>query len=633
MSTRWVNIAPLFDHHQEETAADLKRLYNETCIDSVAFCCTLVPEANPPLNKAAILAERFLKMKELLKDCGIKCGILLQATMGHGWTPDSKSPFQNTVLPDGNSPYVFCPLGDEFLNYIRGQIATLASTEPDFFMLDDDTRLITGRGGCFCPLHLEEFKRRTGKLYTREELASLIKTDLDIAAAYDLMMQDSIIKLAKVIRQEIDNVNPLTHCSFCCCSHDAHHAANIAKALAAPGQEIIVRLNNGRYCSEGTRNIASWLNRTARQLALIPEDVIVLSEPDTCPQNRYSMGATQLNAHISMSLLEGCRGGKIWITRLGVYEPKSGEAYRKIMAKYRNFHAKLLELAPKWKGVRVPKTGTHSPMQYKGNGLDWGSSVLGRFGIAYYNSKHPSSVSMISEDAELLTDEEIIAALSKGAVVDGIGATWLTKRGFAHLLGAKAVKWDKPVPALEVLNDGSQINAKPKTEMLVDVDPKAKVISTYHSRTAALSNETAPISPATIYFENELGGRVVTMAMNIPDALTLGSFYFYNEKRKAMLIDLIKLVSDTPFTYHTGDAELLVKDGTAQDGTRILAIYGVSMDTVEEIPLSIPEPPTSVKRLMADGTWKEIAITQGDSGETVFIDTIAPLDAAVYALN
>lgn len=48
---------------------------------------------------------------------------------------------------------------------------------------------------------------------------------------------------------------------------------------------------------------------------------------------------------------------------------------------------------------------------------------------------------------------------------------------------------------------------------------------------------------------------MVTMAMNIPDALTLGSFYFYNEKRKAMLIDLIKLVSDTPFTYHTGNTK------------------------------------------------------------------------------
>lgn len=633
MSTRWVNITPLLGQNEVEVAEDLKRLYNDTCIDSVAFCCTLVPESNPPLDKAAILAERFTRMKELLKDCDIECGLLLQATMGHGWIPDSRTPYQNIVLPDGTSPYVFCPLGDDFLGYISNQIATLVNTKPDFFMLDDDTRLITGRNGCFCPLHLEEFKRRTGKDYTREELASIIKTDPKVAADYDLLLQDSIIKLAKVIRKEIDNVDPTIPCSFCCCAKDAHHAKNIALALAAPDQEITVRLNNGRYCQDGVRNIAGWLSWTARELALIPEDVIVLDEPDTCPQNRYSMGASQLNAHIAMSLLEGCRGGKVWITRLSTYEPKSGEAYRKIMTKYHNYHLKLLELAPKWKGIRVPKTGTQSPIPYKGNGLDWGSSVLGRFGIAYYNSKHPSDVTFISEDAELLTDQEVIDALSKGAVIDGQGAAWLTKRGFAHLIGAKVIPWDKHSPALEILSNGVVINAKPLTEMLTEIDPKAKVLSTYHSRKAALSSESEPICPATIYFENELGGRIITFAQNVPAHVNLGAFYFYNEKRKEQLIDILKLVSDAPITHYTGDAELLVKDGTAKDGTHILAIYGVSMDTVEEIPLSIAEPPRTVKRLMPDGTWKEITIEHSDNGETILIDTIAPLDAAVYALN
>ena len=46
---------------------------------------TLVPEGDPPIDKAAELTERFRLFQKRLAQDGISAGILLQATIGHGY--------------------------------------------------------------------------------------------------------------------------------------------------------------------------------------------------------------------------------------------------------------------------------------------------------------------------------------------------------------------------------------------------------------------------------------------------------------------------------------------------------------------------------------------------------------------
>ena len=48
-------------------------------------------------------------------------------------------------------------------------------------MVDDDTRMIWGGvPGCFCPLHLEAFAKRTGRVWTREEVAKMLASGGDL---------------------------------------------------------------------------------------------------------------------------------------------------------------------------------------------------------------------------------------------------------------------------------------------------------------------------------------------------------------------------------------------------------------------------------------------------------------------
>lgn len=104
-----LNIVPMLPEYREELAADTLDLLRRGCINRTAFILTLVPEGNPPADKAAVLGERFEQFRAALGKTDMPVGILIQATIGHGWVPNTPSEFQRIVLPDGERPYMFCP--------------------------------------------------------------------------------------------------------------------------------------------------------------------------------------------------------------------------------------------------------------------------------------------------------------------------------------------------------------------------------------------------------------------------------------------------------------------------------------------------------------------------------------------
>ena len=255
MTMHKIDIVPLLTDHTEEITADIVNLYNDNVIDSVAFSFTLVPEGVPPVDKAAEYTSRFKIFQKLLKEKGVPTGILIQATWGHGWVPDSPTNFQQIRRIDGNYQYTMCPEGEPFRDYVHKAIMTAASAQPDFFMLDDDTRFITGRSACFCPLHTALFNKKTGRNLTSDELREAVKSSKEDAHIMDDILQESMAKYAHLIRDSIDAINPSIPCSFCLCSQDVRHAPAVAKILAGHTGEAVIRINNARYLQDSLRNI------------------------------------------------------------------------------------------------------------------------------------------------------------------------------------------------------------------------------------------------------------------------------------------------------------------------------------------------------------------------------------------
>ena len=109
---------------------------------------------------------------------GLKSGILVQATVGHGWILGEMFPYQTHVnFNDGVATRVVCPCDRDFLDFLYNEMATIAKYEPDHVMIDDDLRTIWFKGeGCACPLHMKMFNERAKTNLTKEELWKIVNT-------------------------------------------------------------------------------------------------------------------------------------------------------------------------------------------------------------------------------------------------------------------------------------------------------------------------------------------------------------------------------------------------------------------------------------------------------------------------
>ena len=173
---------------------------------------------------------------------------------------------------------------------IRGAFRCLAALRPAFFMIDDDFRLLTGRNGCYCPLHLAAAGERLGRGFTRGTLLDTLRRDPAVARAYDALLLDSLMRLAEDIRGAIDAADPAIPGSFCACYGDIRHAEPLARRLAGAAGRPLVRINNARYLCGEMRTFPVRMYRARRRsLASLPTFAI-LAETDPCPHNPLQHG-------------------------------------------------------------------------------------------------------------------------------------------------------------------------------------------------------------------------------------------------------------------------------------------------------------------------------------------------------
>lgn len=630
----WIDIAPLLPGREEEIEADLRRLARETCVDAVAFSCSLHPEGDPPVDKAAAYAPRVAAMKRRLEGSGLRVGVLVQSSMGHGYVPDSPSPFQTLRLRDGRAPHVCCPLDDAFRAHVRAQVSALvAEAAPDFLLLDDDTRLGSGYGGCLCPLHRAALARRTGAPERSfEDLAAALAAGADPALqrAFDETQDASMELFFRDVRAAIDAARPGLPAILCSCGYEMSRAPRFAALLAAPGQRPAVRLNNGRYMRETLRDVPFWLHGTAWQLAQTGPGEDVLCEPDTCPHNRWATPAAILHYHLCLSLLEGCAGAKLWIARLAEWEPESGEAYRRLLARNKAFYPALAALRPRWEGVRVPLAATAAW------GPDWGSSVFGLFGLPYANVRAPSRREVLASSREapwalsghdvlVLSDDELRAILRGRALLDGGAAVELAKRGFAALTGVAARDGaGRPRASFEAWDGGCVNRPVPDAADLREHDPAARELSTLRHRAWALAPDSEPVGPGALLFDNAEGGRVLSVAFRLPSAapgVNLDVSHLWNQTRKARLAALLDELCGgdraawTGGAWFPGEGSLLFRTGRAAGGARLCMAMDISLDPVEELRLGLAgPPPVRVERLAPDASWESVPAETAPGG-------------------
>lgn len=605
---RWLSVMPLNDGCADELASDAADLGSTTFIDGIAWSCPVNPEGDPVADRASIFAERYRSVAPKLQVLSnIQQGILLQATMGHGGFPGSVTPWQLATKRDGTSVYRMCPMDGRFLDYIAKTCRTFSDLKPGFFMIDDDTRLVWGdTPGCFCPLHLAEFSKRTGREWTREEVVAMLDSGNNPAMAdkWEAVKADSLRRFFKTIRE---NFSPEIPGMLCVTASPCHlkHAREFAQILAAPGQTPVVRGNGAPYHGRDLFHIVSGRCSYAQQLELVGKDVVYLQESDTCPHTLWATSATRTYDHLVMLALEGCKGAKIWITRTGNYhEKKSAQAYRRIFRENRG----LMEWAAKADfekhGVVIPVCG---PAE-----LNFGDRYLALTGIPYrFGKARPGEVTAVTADTlKLMRDAEIREILSGAVIADGSAALWLSDNGYSEYTGVRAKAWNRNTIQVHEFEDGSRQFGM-RTGGLVDLSDVAvdATILTRLLNRPTIDGVAVYEAPGSVLYANPRGGRVLSFAQSLP--VQQPSYYdgtLFSESYKAEIVKwLSRLGGGLPGgVCYLGAGPVTCEAGKVGDDM-VFVLNALDIDGDDAPEMEFDVMPSSVERLQADGTWRSVS--------------------------
>ncbi len=617
------SIMPLDVAHIDEICNDIKEQYENGVASCALFKMTLVPEGNPPSDKATLLCKKYMLFKEKLASMGLSCGILVQASVGHGWLLGEMFSFQTHVnFCDGVATRVCCPCDTGFQEYIYSAMKTIASCQPDCIMIDDDFRTIWFKGeGCACPLHMEMFNKRANTSLTREQLWKIVNEKGEKSKEYtDIYIEtqkESLIHTAKVMRAGIDAIDPSLPASYCCCGNNAEFAYEIASVLAGEGNPITVRINNGNYTPAGARFFSRAFHRASTQIAKLKGKVdVLLAETDTCPQNRYSTGAMSLHTHYTGSILEGTNGAKHWITRLITYEPESGRAYRRVLAKNFGFYEHLAELQPtlRWRGCRifVPSTPDFTYGRVKEEWDGWSYCVLERLGLPMYFSSEMGGVTCLEGDVDSrLSDDDILKLLSHPVILASDTAKNLCERGFSKYLGVTVGPWSGKTPYRELLSNGATLPIQQKTMGIYPISNDVTVESYVCNSNDDTNFER--LFPAVTVYKNELGGTVAVFCGSPVAEFRLDTaFSFLTYSRKQQLIKMISEMGELP-VYYPNDEEVYFRCADMVDGRMFCAVFNIGLDPVDELEVCCEFEAKRFYMLMPNGDEKELSfIKDGD---------------------
>ena len=604
--------------HIDEICEDIKYQVKNGVANCALFKMTLVPEGTPPADKAAVYCEQYKKFKEKLDADNIPNGVLVQATMGHGWVLGAKFPYQHLVgLSGQDTPNSVCPYDEGFREYLYSAFRTIALCKPGHIMVDDDFRLL-GRpeGGCACPLHLKRFAELSGEAVDKKELLDIINAGGEKGKKYKEIFvetqRESLVDAAKVMRKAIDSVDETLPGSFCCVGTNAEFAAEISEILAGKGNPKIVRLNNGNYTPAGARFFSNHFFRAAAQIEKLKGEVdFTLAETDTCPQNRYSTGAMSLHTHFVGTLLEGACGAKQWITRLSSYEPESGKAYRKVLSKYAGFYEEIAKLTPSlsWLGCRInvhkePDYRPGVPNYYGEMYNGWGKCVLEKMGFPMYFSSENGGV-LCLDGAICLDDDKILEALHGCVLLDSGCAKELIDRGFGGYLGIDVREWTgKNIKGEKLLVNGNSVSSQQRAKELVITDASAKALSYMYN---TLDGENIELLfPGSVLYKNSLGGTVVTFCGAPSVNYTIvEAFSFLCYSRKLQLTEILKNMGALP-VYYPEDEEVYLKAANMEVGGLFCALFNIGLDPIDNVELCFERAVTRIERLMPDGSRKAV---------------------------
>jgi hypothetical protein len=627
-----LNIVPCSPGDEETAAADAAEFADRTGNPYCLYSMTLYPQGKPAMKTVDAAVASYRRWAELLKDSKVKPAILLQAIVGH-WTQDLAEKecesWQRAVNVKGVVTR-YCPLDPGYRGYIRETARRLAACGPAVILSDDDVRAFSPLAECTCPLHVEEYNRRTGRNLTAEDMRSLIaKADWQSPEhiAFTELQRDTVAGVCALIREGIDSVDPGIPSGVCepGWAWARRYIADNAFAMAGPSHTAWARLANGRYSESAPKSEVGGI--TMRTMASIERmrssGVLPLDESDTWPHNLWSKSSAAFHAKLATSAFLGMKGAKIWCVNSHKGRYPVSRHYTDVLAAHRGFYpavsAAIRDSRPE--GVIIPCVSRYPGFNVAGEGpsepfesVGWAQVIFSWYGIPYtvtanldrdgiYALGGPNAVRRFS-------DEEIRKILSHRVIIEGQAARALVKRGFSDLIGVELLK-DTPLYTDEYSEGSGDFMSLPRSSRppVLKAMPGARTLSSLVWRESRYVKSFERVAPAATVYRNRLGGTVAVMSYNFG----LGVSYLYSEARQRFVYDVLDAVNGGMFDNICVNAQnVMTLARRADDGADLILVQNLNYDTDSAVMLRRRSRPSSVEMMGADGHWRECDFSWND---------------------
>ena len=616
---RFYNIVPCNLGREKLQAQDVIELEARTGINVALYSLTLHPEGVPARKKADLLIESYRKFSRALQGSKVRPGVLLQSILGHWSRVDrDEEKWTRTIDLDGEIKR-FCPLDENFRNYIFETVAALAKEKPCFILGDDDIRGFSPREECFCKRHTAEFNRRTGKHFTPEQYRQAVlkcKVGDRIFTANDLLRQDTVNGVCRLIREAIDSVDPSIPAGTCMPAWELRFNGDAARAIAGKNQPPVMRIANGNYWEQTALNLGvNHLRSMALRLFWhdIPE---VLDEADTCPHSLYSKGSRSLHAKLCSAIFAGLNGAKIWCVNTHKADIPVNRKYTAELEKYSKYYPALAKTLcdsiPE--GIIIPAhdrfphwhpADTQEDFITREN---WVNRMLGVYGIPFRTSfrlNETGIYAIAGEPAvERFSDDQLRQLMSRKVLLDGPAAVALSRRGFAADMGVKAEYRDFAFNR-EISPDGKTfypISKIPKIPYLSGTASAAEVLTSLAY--APFANAPADkVCPGAVLYRNRRGGTICTTAFQF-DFM----FSWMQEMRKIWLEMLLDKLNGKKLPYVAADFQpVMLLQRKRKSGETVLGLFNLSLDPLDIVSIRCAEKPVKAELLLPGGRWKNLS--------------------------
>lgn len=609
-----------FGPHQdaEEITRQLLKLVRTAPVDEIMFFFfgEEMNNGHETIEEVKEWIERSRPYRKAVADAGIKVSLNPYHSLLHRSGERQLKPGQNwQPMVDQNgleAGAVVCPLDKGWRAYFEETLRLYAKEGFRVIWIDDDFRYHNHRpldwGGCFCPLHVAEFNRRTGANATREKIVASCTASGEPHPWREIwldMWQETALELVEKWRRIVEAGGSRLGLMS---SRPEPHAAEGRrweqwwKAFGG-AKPPVHRPHIWEYRDMLGVALPDCIAQFDQNRRLQPAQVETGAEIENYPYGSWIKSFRQTGASMALAHILGSTNLNISLYDFMGNMPDDDTSRIDFLRRWRpvcDWLADEFPMSLRSVGIGIPWSEDMGRRLHTDGSGKWQSLTcpsrgwanwLGATGYAFAMAPSPSVNALGGPVVWSFSDAELQQWLSKGVLLDGVAAHILTERRMEDLIGARRARLvsqkDIFYSVEHCLDAGFSlrasaempINDRPYSLRILQADlaAGAKVISDIRGPKDNVVGHGAWL------FENKLGGRVAVVPW-IADARVM-----MNVQRAAQLRKILAWLARGERLGSVEGGPWLVPQFLSDGKTARGVIWNASPDEASEIAVSLPK--------------------------------------------